>query len=112
MQRYPSSDYNLYLCQCSDGDTGGPEDARVGQERLRRILPKVQYMTYLDIPRHPDPGMIYGIFGSPVPSSRGSELMTMLEPMLSEFDNLAVAVARNEKEIWPVFRKLFQKESV
>lgn len=111
MQRYPSSDYNLYLCQCSDGDVGGADDVHEGMTRLERILPRVQYMTYLDIPRHPDPGMIYGVFGVPVPGSRGSDILAMLEPMLKKFENLAVAVARNEKEIWPVFRKLFQKES-
>ncbi len=91
-----SSDANVYVYQASDGDNFDT-DNKTMMTYLERILTKVQYYAYTQIQPegHTEPvdGAGTGLWGA----------MSQLET-----PKLAMRVISSERDIYPVFRKLFQ----
>ena len=98
--RYPSSDWNIYVAQASDGDNSS-SDTDVCVQLLRdRILPMTQYYAYVGVaPRGP-----YPWFGSDV-----RPLGPAFEQVAQSHQNFACASVTTATEIYPVFRKLFHQ---
>ncbi len=114
-ERFPLDQYNIYMCQASDGDAGVVysgatrrpvatnaygmgSDAEYSKELLEHeILPIVQYGAYLECRD---------------PSDRTSrdmetELWDAYDPLREDCKHFAMQRVFNSTEIYPVFRNLF-----
>jgi uncharacterized sporulation protein YeaH/YhbH (DUF444 family) len=93
-ERYPTSEWNIYGSQASDGDNW-PDDAQRCTQFLGQILPLVQYYAYIEISEH-----------SP------KALWKTYEPTQGQFPGIfAMQNITGPGDIFPVFRELFRKES-
>ena len=92
--RYPSSSWNIYGAQVSDGDAFGadPEKSRGFLETT--LLPLTRYYAYIEVP----------------------DLLTPLSTLASSYkritaEHFAMREVRERREIYPVLRDLFKRES-
>ena len=95
-ERYDSSQWNIYACQASDGDNWNDDNVLVDDILRQHILPVVQYYAYVEI------------------NKRGSksDLHETYEKIQQLYDNFATAMIGDLADIYPVFRKLFEKKEV
>jgi uncharacterized sporulation protein YeaH/YhbH (DUF444 family) len=93
-ERYPTSEWNIYGSQASDGDNW-PDDSRRCTDFLAQILPLVQYYAYIEISEH-----------SP------KALWKTYEPTQQQYPGVfAMQNITGPGDIFPVFRELFRKET-
>ena len=92
-KRYPTNQWNVFGCQASDGDNWHPDNPVVHQLLTETILPKCQYYAYVEIDR-------YG---------RDSDLWSMYEGIKASNPNFDMTEITDVSDIYPVFRKLFEK---
>lgn len=92
--RYPSSSWNIYGAQVSDGDAFGadPEKSRGFLET--QLLPLTRYYAYIEVP----------------------DLLTPLSTLASSYKRIsaghfAMREVRERREIYPVLRDLFKREA-
>lgn len=99
-QRYDSSKWNVYLAQCSDGDTWNDEDAIDCRNFMQQhILKDAQYAAYVEIAHEND------FFSSEDYKSMLWEQYSLLK----EEPNFAMRQISDIENIWPVFESLFKK---
>jgi uncharacterized protein len=101
-ERYPTQDWNIYAAQASDGDNSysdGPETARLLQEA---VLPVTQYFAYLEV------GNVDVSRREP---TQDTALWTTYDRLRAEWGNLVARKVSERREIFPVFRNLFQRHS-
>ncbi len=93
--RYPVSEWNIYGAQASDGDNWN-EDSSACQELLcESILPNVQYFSYIEITQR-----------------EHQALWHEYEEVQQRFPEVfAMEQITDVRDIYPVFRELFHKES-
>ncbi|MCP5162647.1 MAG: YeaH/YhbH family protein [Hahellaceae bacterium] len=93
--RYPANEWNIYAAQASDGDNWN-DDSPVCSQLLRdQILPFVQYFSYIEITPH-----------------EHQMLWHEYEKILNEHgDTFAMQHIVDAGDIYPVFRKLFQRKA-
>ena len=48
-ERYPTSDWNIYAAQASDGENWSDDSPQCRDLLLERILPNVQHYAYIEI---------------------------------------------------------------
>lgn len=95
-ERYDVNSWNIYACQASDGDNWSSGDNALVRDILEsKILPVVQYYAYVEIKKNED---------------RPSDLWDMYNEIQAANSNFATSVIHDAAEIYPVFRKLFEKE--
>ena len=94
-QRYPRQEWNIYGCQASDGDNWPDDNENVFQLMTKQILPMTQYYSYIQINE----------------DQRSSHLWNTFERIKPAFSNFASAQIHSAKDIFPVFRGLFEKKS-
>jgi uncharacterized sporulation protein YeaH/YhbH (DUF444 family) len=99
--RYPPNQWNIYAAQASDGDNLPNDNAKTVALLENVILPLVQYYAYLEVghadvddPRAEDATSLW----------RAYHLMT------SRGARLAMRKVRERREIYPVFRELFERK--
>lgn len=93
--RYPSSDWNIYAAQASDGDNWN-DDSRICHKLMQdKLLKLVRYYTYVEITQRE-------------PQNLWHEYVRLQESN----DNFAMQKITEQKDIYPVFREFFQKQSV
>jgi uncharacterized sporulation protein YeaH/YhbH (DUF444 family) len=93
-ERYPTSEWNIYGSQASDGDNW-PDDTQRCTQLLRKILPLTQYYAYIEISEH-----------SP------KALWKTYEPVRESYPGIfAMQTITGPGDIFPVFRELFRKET-
>ena len=92
--RYRVEEWNIYGCHASDGDNSRDDNPKVVSLMNDFILPVCQYYAYIEV-RKPDTG--------------NGDLWSIYEQLLKDHDNLAINHIRGKDDIYPVFRKLFQK---
>jgi len=98
--RYPTADWNIYLAHTSDGDNFSND--RVDLRRaLDRILPYLQYYAYIQVGEN-----IRALWNM---GEVETELWSVIEEYAKEYPKVAMALIEEEKQIWPVFRSLFEK---
>jgi uncharacterized protein len=92
--RYPSTSWNIYGAQVSDGDAFGadPEKSRGFLET--QLLPLTRYYAYIEVP----------------------DLLTPLSTLASSYkritaEHFAMREVRERREIYPVLRDLFKREA-
>lgn len=94
-KRYDPTIWNIYACQASDGDNWGEPDNQLVEDLLEtKILPVVQYYAYVEIKRSKD---------------RSSTLWDMYSKIRARHQNFDTVVVHDAAEIYPVFRKLFER---
>jgi uncharacterized sporulation protein YeaH/YhbH (DUF444 family) len=92
--RYPTSLWNIYVAQASDGDNWEDDSPRCRDMLLSEILPLVQYYAYVEIEaEHPQ------------------SLWEAYETVKSAYPRFAMQRIGRQEDIYPVFRELFRKRS-
>ncbi|MCE9678834.1 YeaH/YhbH family protein [Shewanella sp. AS1] len=93
--RYPSSEWNIYAAQASDGDNWADDSPICRQLLDKKLLPVVRYFSYIEI------------------TNRAHQtLWREYEQLQKVHDNIAVQHIRQAEDIYPVFRELFKKQAV
>jgi uncharacterized sporulation protein YeaH/YhbH (DUF444 family) len=91
--RYPSSEWNIYGAQASDGDNWNNDSPHCREVLMNSIMPFVQYFAYVEImPRH------------------HQSLWEEYIQIASSFPNFAMQNIANIADIYPVFRELFRRK--
>lgn len=93
--RYPPSDWNIYAAQASDGDAFGADAGRSARYLSEQLLPLARYFAYVEV--------------LDVDEIRRSSLWVEYERV--EARHFVMRRVRDRREIYPVFRELFQKEA-
>ena len=93
-QRYPASDWNIYAAQASDGDNWNDDSPLCGKILSEKILPQVQYYSYIEITPH-----------------EHQMLWSEYDKLSGQFpDSFAMQQIVDAGDIYPVFRDLFQRK--
>ena len=94
--RYPTDRWNIYAAQASDGDNNQKEDSGVCHGiLLNKIMSLVRYFAYIEIT--PD---------------RHQSLWEAYERVKERCPHFAMRQIDGPKDIYPVFRELFQRRVV
>ena len=93
-KRYSPSDWNIYIAQASDGDNWEGDSSVCTRILTEHIMSKVQYFSYVEI------------------TDRAHQnLWREYEAVAEQFpDHFAMQQIRTPEDIFPVFRKLFEKK--
>ncbi len=102
--RYRPDDWNIYVAQASDGDNMGSDNLKSLDLMRNGILPLSQYVAYLEVGRDGDP-MPQGA----VP--RQSDLWRTYEEIDGNEGRFVMRRVHHRREIYPVFRELFQRRN-
>src|SRR5690554_816787 len=93
--RYPPSDWNIYAAQASDGDNWNDDSPICSKLLEDHILPQVQYYAYVEITPQDHQMLWY-------------EYERIMERFTQSF---AIQQIADPGEIYPVFRKLFERKA-
>ncbi len=92
--RYPSSAWNIYVAQASDGDNWNADSPRCKEILIEQIVPFVQYYAYVEImPRH------------------HQSLWESYTQVAERFPRFAMQTIDTVSDIYPVFRDLFKRSA-
>ncbi len=92
-ERFPTSEWNIYAAQASDGDNWH-EDSGICKKILNeKILPFMQYYAYIEITEN-----------------NPQSLWLEYESFKEAWPNFAMQRIEKIADIYPVFRKLFKKQ--
>lgn len=91
--RFPTSDWNIYAAQASDGDNWEGDSPKCRDLLVDRIMPCLQYFAYVEIT--PD---------------RHQSLWKEYETVKAAYRNFAMQRIDGLSNIYPVFRELFRKK--
>ncbi|HXH01919.1 MAG TPA: YeaH/YhbH family protein [Candidatus Competibacteraceae bacterium] len=92
--RYPSSAWNIYAAQASDGDNWRHDSPLCRDLLVDHIMPLVQYFAYIEIT--PD---------------RHQSLWEAYEEVAQRYSNFAMEQIDGPADIYPVFRDLFRRRT-
>ncbi len=98
--RYPVGDWNVYCAQASDGDNSGSDSRACVAMLMQSILPLVQYYAYIEIADEDSPIDV-----------GGKELWRAYAGLKEAAPNFALARVAGRADIYPVFRKLFARQT-
>ncbi|MDJ0957899.1 MAG: YeaH/YhbH family protein [Arenicellales bacterium] len=94
-ERYPTSDWNIYVAQASDGENWADDSPQCRDVLETSILPKVQYYAYVEIN-----------------SGEDQALWNAYEEILDKYSEcFAMKKVTEASDIFPVFHDLFEKKS-
>jgi uncharacterized protein len=90
--RYPSSDWNIFAAQASDGDNWSADSPHCQELLSQNIMPTVQYYAYVEImPRY------------------HQSLWECYLQIKNRHENFAMQTINDLTDIYPVLRELFQR---
>jgi len=92
-QRYPSSDWNIYGAQASDGDNWHHDSGRCRELLADKLLPLCRYYAYVQV------------------AEEEQNLWDEYSALAAESKAFAIRKVTEASQIYPVFRELFKKES-
>jgi uncharacterized protein len=90
--RYPTSEWNIYGAQASDGDNWHHDSGRCRDLLAQSILPLCRYFAYVQV------------------AEEEQNLWEEYSALTGEVKNFAIRKALDALQIYPVFRDLFKKE--
>ncbi len=94
LERYPSSEWNIYGAQASDGDNFTNDSGNCRELLADKILPLVRYFAYVQV------------------ALEEQNLWSEYEQLQEQYSNFAMRKVSDAAEIYPVFRDLFKREGV
>jgi len=103
--RYSPDAWNIYAAQASDGDNTASDNETTARLLTQNILPVCQYYAYLEVGRD----------GSQFPPGfmrRESDLWQVYQGLCESGAPMAMRKVTHRRDIYPVFRELFQRKSV
>lgn len=93
-ERFPTSEWNIYAAQASDGDNWDTDSIDCRKILTEQIMPYVQYYAYIEITE-----------------DRHQNLWQEYLTLKQNWPNFAMRRIESIADIYPVFRQLFQKHS-
>jgi uncharacterized sporulation protein YeaH/YhbH (DUF444 family) len=90
--RYPTSDWNIYGAQASDGDNWHHDSGRCRELLAHNILPLCRYFAYVQV------------------AEEEQNLWDEYSALAAESKTFAIRKVTEASQIYPVFRDLFKKE--
>ena len=104
---YPLSQWNIYVAQASDGENFDHDNPAVIDE-VDKLLHYVQYYAYIQVADPHEYDAMYQMYygGGELPEN----LWTIFSNLAKANENLDCALVTEPKQIYPVFRKLFEKK--
>lgn len=93
-ERYPTSSWNIYAAQASDGDNWHHDSPACKEILVQRVLPYVRYYSYIEIT--PD---------------RHQSLWEVYEELKANYPHFAMRQIDGPADIYPVFRDLFKRRT-
>ncbi|RUQ41661.1 MAG: YeaH/YhbH family protein [Candidatus Competibacteraceae bacterium] len=93
-ERYPTSSWNIYAAQASDGDNWHHDSPACKEILVQRVLPHVRYYSYIEIT--PD---------------RHQSLWEVYEELKASYPHFAMRQIDGPADIYPVFRDLFKRRT-
>jgi uncharacterized protein len=103
-ERYSPDNWNIYAAQASDGDNTASDNDKTAALLTKTLLPACQYYAYLEVGRdseHFPPGFI----------RRDSDLWQTYSTIIRAGAPMAMRKVGHRRDIYPVFRELFQKKT-
>jgi uncharacterized sporulation protein YeaH/YhbH (DUF444 family) len=94
-ERYPVQSWNIFGCQISDGDNWYDDNLHATEMLQNKLLPVSQYFAYIEVDPRRGPGE--------------SDLWGPYENVKLSNNKMEMAMINDVTEIYPVFRKLFEK---
>jgi uncharacterized sporulation protein YeaH/YhbH (DUF444 family) len=94
-KRYPRNDWNVYVAQASDGDNWEGDSQRCSNILYKEILKEVQYFAYVEITNGPHQNL----------------WEEYLQVHKRHPDQFAIQHIEEMSDIYPVFRKLFERKT-
>lgn len=102
-RRYPSSEWNIYAAQASDGDNMANDSDRCISLLNEVIMPLSQYFAYVEIIDERE----RNIFGS---TPNGTSLWRAYKEVGKRWPNFQMSRIAQPADIYPVFRALFTRQ--
>lgn len=100
--RFPGNAWNVYVAQASDGDATSRDAKNSASYLASQIMPHVRYYAYVETMPTPMFGM-----------TRPSDLWENFESVEDQYaGHFAMRKLFNRRDIYPVFRGLFEKKEV
>lgn len=100
--RFPGNAWNVYVAQASDGDATSRDAKNSASYLASQIMPHVRYYAYVETMPTPMFGM-----------ARPSDLWENFESVEDQYaGHFAMRKLFNRRDIYPVFRGLFEKKEV
>ncbi|HUG62736.1 MAG TPA: YeaH/YhbH family protein [Methylomirabilota bacterium] len=99
---YPAHQWNIYAAQASDGDNTPGDNSRAVSLLRDIILPMSQYYAYIEVGRGER---------VTVPQAHRTTLWNAYEQMQSPGLPMAMRRVNDRRDIYPVFRELFERKS-
>jgi uncharacterized sporulation protein YeaH/YhbH (DUF444 family) len=90
--RYPSSEWNIYGAQASDGDNWHHDSGRCRELLAEKLLPLCRYYAYVQV------------------AEEEQNLWEEYSQLVGEAKQFAMRKVTEASQIYPVFRELFKKE--
>jgi len=103
-QRFRPEDWNIYSAQASDGDNTSSDSEKTSALLRDVVLPVCQYFAYLEVGREEESRSM-GFM------PRQSDLWRTYEPIRDADPRFAMRKVRHRRDIYPVFRELFQRKA-
>jgi len=94
MERYPTSEWNIYAAQASDGDNWEGDSPACREMLVNKIMPCLQYFAYVEITAY-----------------EHQSLWREYEKVKEVYNNFAIQDIAGLTSIYPVFRELFKKHA-
>lgn len=101
-ERFKPSEWNIYGAQASDGDNAPSDNAKTAALLQNSILPLCQYYAYLEVGADDD---------APMGGERPTTLWRTYAVVNGPDSPIAMRKVRHRRDIFPVFRELFQKKA-
>lgn len=92
-ERFPTSEWNIYAAQASDGDNWGDDSSICRNLLIDKIMPCLQYYAYVEIT-----------------ADRQQNLWQEYEEVKATYRNFSMQKIDGPANIYPVFRELFKKK--
>jgi uncharacterized sporulation protein YeaH/YhbH (DUF444 family) len=103
--RYPVSDWNIYVAQTSDGDNYDA-DNEVCAVMLDKLLPLCQFFSYIEIVSPRDDGFIYNFYSN----TTESFLWEIIHLVANKYSHVEMEQIVDEDDIVAVFRSFFERK--
>ena len=101
-ERFKPSEWNIYGAQASDGDNAPSDNAKTAALLQNAVLPLCQYYAYLEVGADDD---------APIGGERPTTLWRTYAVVNGPDNPIAMRKVRHRRDIFPVFRELFQKKA-
>jgi uncharacterized sporulation protein YeaH/YhbH (DUF444 family) len=104
-KRYPTSEWNLYGAQASDGDNSTGDSTKCLEIMSDDIMPVMQYFAYIEIIPEVQSSWFSGRM------SNSDRIWNNYKKLEEKYKNFAMKQIAGIKDIFPVFRELFTKKA-